>query len=117
MVILRVWACLFWLFVFSFPALAQDPPQRPMETHNLKAAQNVVNALGYEVIVKVGVIIGPQEETDKGTAVCVFYAEDKDGDWYRFDLKLKDSKVVEFKGESVETPQEEDKCLIFCCPQ
>lgn len=103
--ILRICACLFWLFIAIPPAFAQDPPKTPMQAHNLEAAQNVVNALGYDVVVKEGTIVGPQEEADKGTAVCMFYALDKENNWYGFALKIKDKKVTEFKGGPVEAPR------------
>ena len=105
MIILRICACLLWLLIILSPVLAQDPPQCPMQAHNVEAAQAVVNVMGYDVTVKEGVIIGPQDETAQGTAICMFYASDKDDNWYGFAIKMKNKKVTDFKAGPVKAPK------------
>ncbi len=105
MVILRICACLLWLLAVG-PALAQDPPQCPMQTYNLEVVQAIINVMGYEALATEGFIIGPQEDANRGTALCIAYAVDKDNDWYKFTIKIKDGKITKFKGASSKPPGE-----------
>ncbi len=97
---------LFWLTVPAFAGDQEKSLQVPMQPYNIEVAQKVINALGFDATVKEGIIIAPEKERQKGTAVCTFYAQDRDGNWYGFVLKMEEGKIYEFKGGPVKGPKE-----------
>lgn len=73
-----------------------------MAAPNLQCAQQLLNALGYDVKVVAGIIEGSQPHRKAGTAIARIKTIDRQGDWELFQIDIYKYQIIQVKHDFIE---------------